>query len=126
MLTRESIEDLSQHASTLVDQANFLKRENSTKKLKKRKDLSKLYFLLYVSLNKGENSFKNTIKLEESIAIDPSSSKANFALSKIYLAHGDKNKARSLMKTALINQWDNPIIMPNTQLKISLGNMEKV
>ena len=81
---------------------------------------------MYISLNKGENSCKNANKLEESIAIDPSNSKANFALSKIHLAHGDKNKARSLMKTALINQWDNPDYHAEYgKLEISLGNMEK-
>ena len=127
MLTRESIEDLSQYASTLVDQARFFEARELYQKIEKRKkDLSKLYFLLYVSLNKGEDSCKNAIKLEESIAIDPSNSQANFALSKIHLAHGDKNKARSLMKTALINQWDNPDYHAEYgKLEISLGNMEK-
>ncbi len=127
MLTRESIEDLSQYASTLVDQARFFEARELYQKIEKRKkDLSKLYFLLYVSLNKGENSCKNAIKLEESIAIDPSNSQANFALSKICLAQGDKNKARLLMKTALINQWDNPDYHAEYgKLEISLGNMEK-
>ena len=37
VFTRESIEDLTQYASTLVDQSKFLKLENSTKKLRREK-----------------------------------------------------------------------------------------